>query len=174
MKMRFVPIALGLLTLTASADPFHVGDLVKVSSQNPLVVLGKARITAVTSNTVTVTTDFDTYTFRPADTVIVPLVPRSVLPAATPGGSASTEPQAQAAAPAYADPQAGQPGSNTANSGGPDPGLALLGKFSGEPGYDNAVKLYQDDDRIKYGFNAVMPKPYSFDELQQIVLGLLM
>ncbi len=150
--MWFVPIALGLLTLTASAAPFQVGDLVKVSSQNPLVVLGKARVTAVTSNTVTVTTDFDSYTFHPSEAVIVPLVPRSALTAATAGGSADTEAPAPAAAPANAALQAGRPGANTAYPGGADPGMALLGNFSGRPGYDNAVKRYQDDmAKVKSG-----------------------
>ncbi len=152
MKIHLVTIALGLLTLAASGDLPRVGDMVKVSSQNPLVVLGKAQVTAISSNTVTVTTDFDSYTFLQTNVVIVPLVPSGEAPTLIPGGITSTESQAQASAPASSAPQSGEPGSNTTYQGEADPGMALLGKFSGKIGYANAVKLYQDDmAKVKSG-----------------------
>jgi hypothetical protein len=145
MKINLVPIFIGLLTLAVNADQPRVGDLVKVSSQNPLVVLGKAQVTGIDSNTITVATGFDSYTFSRTNVVIVALVNSGAAPSGTPGEAIGPAPQPQATPTASLSPQSDKSDPSATNSDGSDSGLALLGKFDSKLGYANAVKIYQDD-----------------------------
>jgi|GEM_PF-5364886 len=125
-----------IVTLTAAgADP-KVGDLVRISSQNPLVVLGKAQVTDITLSNITVAARFESYTFNKTNVVIIPLLPDD-------GGAAPTPPRATPSAAAALMP--GTASFSGSSPGGGDPGLAILDKFSSDPGYTNAVKSYQGD-----------------------------
>lgn len=149
MKINLVIILSCLLTLAVSADQLRVGDIVKVSSQNPLVVLGKAQVAEVDSNTITVTTDFDSYTFSRTNVVIVPLVTGGAAVSATPAGATGTAPPPTAAS---SSPQSDKASPNPTNPDGSDPGMTLLGNFSSKLGYTNAISIYQDDmAKVKSG-----------------------
>jgi hypothetical protein len=152
MKKNLVTILSCLLTLTVNADQLRVGDIVKVSSRNPLVVLGKAQVAELDSNTITVTSDFDSYTFSRTNVVIVPLVTSGEPPSATPGGATSIAPQLPATPAASSSLQSDKTGPNVTNPDGSDPGMALLGNFSSKLGYTNAISIYQDDmAKVKIG-----------------------
>lgn len=152
MKKNLVSILSCLLTLTVSADQPQVGDLVKVSSQNPLVVLGKAQVAEVDSNTITVTTDFDSYTFSRTNVVIVPLVTGGAPSSTAPGEVTRTAPQPPATPAARSSTQSDKTSPNKTTPDGSDPGMALLGNFSSKLGYTNAINIYQDDmARVKSG-----------------------
>lgn len=152
MKINLVIILSCLLTLAVSADQLRVGDIVKVSSQNPLVVLGKAQVAEVDSNAITVTTGFDSYTFSRTNVVIVPLVTGGAAGSDVPGEVTSTAPQSPAMAAVSLTPQSDKAGPNPTNSDGSDPGLALLGNFNSKLGYTNAISIYQDDmAKVKSG-----------------------
>lgn len=125
MKKIFTALLLGCFCLPLLAAP-HVGDTVKVSCMNPLIVLGKAKVTAVSSNTITVSSHLDTYTFELTNIVVEASVTSSMV--------ASTAPSFPTVA------SQSNPASQVSQL---DPGMEILSKFQGDPNYSKAVGQYQ-------------------------------
>jgi hypothetical protein len=116
MKKTLLSVLLTGFSLSIIAA--QVGDMVSVNCQNPLIVLGKAQVTAVTSNTITVADKFDTFTFALTNVQIAPVTAR-----------VSAPPAQQTATVA-----------RSTSSG--DPGMDILNKFQSDPNFSKAVNQY--------------------------------
>jgi len=64
MKKLVVSVFLFALGVGLTMAAIQVGDTVKLSCLKPPILLGKARVVAITTNSITVTSHLDTFTFN--------------------------------------------------------------------------------------------------------------
>ena len=126
------------------------GDLVKVKCEHPLLVLGKAMLLEIGSNTVTVCTANDRFKLAQSEVILLPLERRTApaAPAAEAGNPADALASLAKAMPA----------------GDPVKSLALvqeqvLGKYQNDPGHAKAGAYYQTT------MNGVLSGQVNQDEL---------
>ena len=109
-----------LAQTNATFQNCQAGDLVKVKCTHPLLVLGKATLLEIGSNTVTVGTASDRFTLAKTEVILLPRDNPSS-PAAV--ASPASPPITSAAAAASNSPPGHAPGRNRRNPGG-DSGLS--------------------------------------------------